>query len=84
MLLAELPSHLDQIQADYERDDLAALQKSVHKLNGAASVCQVEPLRAAADQLESVLRQKSKTALADAYQALIAEIESLLTESSPV
>ena len=82
MLLAELPTHAEQIRLHFEDGNFPSLQESVHKLNGAASVCQMGSLRERADQLETALRHKSMGSIPDTYEALIAEIDRLLGQSS--
>jgi two-component system sensor histidine kinase BarA len=77
MLIAELPVHQKQIHEHWEAGNMQALQDSVHKLNGAASVCNVPPLKEAADELESYLRNRNMKKIPESYELLMAEIEAL-------
>lgn len=84
MLLAELPLHAEQIRDNFEQGDFIKLLESVHKLNGAVSVCHIDTLHDLANKLEMALRQKAMGMIPEAYELLMSELTALLDKNQDV
>ncbi len=78
MLIAELPSHKRTIQEAYRDGDLKNLKDYVHKLHGAASVCQVPKLKSACADLERTIADRQRVHIPAGVDRLLKEIQSLL------
>jgi two-component system sensor histidine kinase BarA len=75
MLLHELPMFVRGVQAAFDRRDLETLQRTVHKLHGAAIYCGVPALRHAAETLERALKRGETDELEQQVAELIGEIQ---------
>ncbi len=81
MLLAELPAHKQAIQHHYRHGNLDHLKEQVHKLHGAASVCQVPGLKEACFNLESALVSGERVQVPAGVGNVMDAINNLLQES---
>ena len=78
MLFRELPEHREKIREAYRAGAFTALGELVHKLHGAASVCQAPELRQVCQVLESALADGDMEELAERMALLLGEIDRLL------
>ncbi|MCC5857431.1 MAG: response regulator [Ectothiorhodospiraceae bacterium] len=83
MLLRELPGHKRAIQRQYRQGDLEGLRQQVHKLHGAASVCQVPELKAACHELEQVLIRGERVHVPGGVSTLLERIHALVGDTEP-
>lgn len=79
MLQKELPEHSQKIQTAKKANNLKDLKQHTHKLHGATSYCGVPLLRHAAKRLENIIDNKNLNELDEAYEDLLAAINSLST-----
>lgn len=75
MLLRELPMFERGLRAAFERRDLDTLQRTVHKLHGAALYCGVPALRQAAEALEISLKRGDAGRLDQQVTQLVDELQ---------
>jgi two-component system aerobic respiration control sensor histidine kinase ArcB len=80
ILVKTLPDEDEKIKFAYESKEFDKLQFIVHKLQGGVSYCGVPRLKNAANQLENVLKSKSKSAsqIKKYYVTLRMEITAIL------
>jgi len=78
MLQNELPDYQSRLPSLYANGDMGALQEAVHKLNGSATYCGVPALKAAADTMESSLKQGRKESYQDELSSLLEEIQRVM------
>ncbi|MCC5811947.1 MAG: response regulator [Ectothiorhodospiraceae bacterium] len=81
MLLAELPAHKRAIQHHYRHGNLEHLKDQVHKLHGAASVCQVPGLKEACFNLEAALSSNQRVQVPAGVGHVMDAINTLLDNS---
>jgi len=81
MLLAELPVHKRAIQQAFRCGDLDDLRERVHKLHGAASVCQVPDLNAACGDLEDAITSNRRVRIPRGVSRVLGDIETLLSKA---
>lgn len=77
MLLRELPQFERGIRSAHQRNDLDTLQRTVHKLNGAATYCGVPALKHAADYLETALKREQFDRVEPGLAALLDAIHQV-------
>ena len=78
MLLESLPLEMEAIREHWEEDNLEALGRAVHKLNGASRYCGVPALRSSLEQTENDLRQRDYNQLPDHLRQLHQDADNLL------
>ncbi len=78
MLMKELPEYKRAIQQAYRRSALDSLQETVHKLHGAASICQAPQLREACHELENTLARGDRVTVPAGVDSVLAQINRLL------
>ena len=78
MLIKELPEHKEKLLATLDKNNLADMKYSVHKLHGATSYCGVPALRTAAAELENIIDENDDELFEEAFNITIKEIERLL------
>ncbi len=77
MLLKELPHFHRGIRAAFESRDWETLQRSVHKLNGAAIYCGVPALKSASERLETKLKRGHTDEVGTDVKDLLEEIHQV-------
>jgi len=83
MLLAELPTHREAIQAALQGNRLDELRDRVHALHGAAAVCRLPTLRTACRTLEEALQRNGATPpLEPLMRALFVELDALAMQDA--
>jgi two-component system sensor histidine kinase BarA len=75
MLQKELPYYLTHLRSHFEQGEMEALLNAVHKLNGSATYCGVPALKAAAESLESNIKQGRDETYEAGLEALLSEIK---------
>ena len=76
MLKEHLPNDFAIIKTAFEKNDLDALQVSVHKMHGAVSYCGTPALKQATADLELALRNKQS----EKIPVLFADLSSQVTK----
>lgn len=74
MLKAQLPKDFALIQAAFEKQDLDALQVSVHKLHGAVSYCGTPALKQATADLELALHNNQHDKVTPLFENLSLQV----------
>ncbi|SEO51985.1 ATP-binding protein [Aquisalimonas asiatica] len=82
MLIAELPEHRRAIRSAYRRGELDTLRDSVHRLNGAASVCRAETLQRACDALERSVVDNHRVDIPAGVERVVRAINDLLDDEA--
>lgn len=80
-LVKILPGDLEKIQAAFSARDYSALKNLAHYVHGGASFCGTPRLKAAASQLDKIIKPESTyQEIEQAYLALCKEITVIITE----
>jgi two-component system sensor histidine kinase BarA len=83
MLLRELPLYRSQLESALAANDLATLQRHVHKLHGSATYTGVSALRHAVASLEVDLKRGVTERLVPQVQEVLQEIDRVLSFGHP-
>ncbi|MCF6230497.1 MAG: ATP-binding protein [Gammaproteobacteria bacterium] len=81
MLIKELSSQQPCLQSLWDNQQHQALLQLVHKLNGSASYCGLKSLQAAAQTLETTLKQSQLNRVPDELDQLLTVISDILNEA---
>ncbi len=82
MLLSELPTTRQRIDAAFTSGDTTALLEAIHKLNGAATYCGVPALKASAHHCETTLKQGDHRHYVALHSQLLNEIDRVLSSAA--
>ncbi len=77
MLMAELPTHRENLSTAQHTNNLQDLKKYIHKLHGGAKYCGVPALRQAAADFEYIIDNQQLENIDNAYDSVIKAIEDL-------
>jgi two-component system sensor histidine kinase BarA len=80
MLLQELPSLRDQLQAAMEQENLQAIWDHAHKIHGSTAYCGVPVLRQAAGAMETAIKTQQMDAIRDRFTTLDEAVQQLLNQ----
>ena len=80
MLEETLPSDVASIRMAFEKNDLTAMQASVHRLHGAVSYCGIPVLKQLLAELELALKNNLATTIPTLFAKLELVVAQLLAE----
>ncbi len=80
MLIAELPEQKNKLQQALTDNDHKALRDHAHKIHGSTAYCGVPGLKAAAYDLECLIRDKVEARLVDGVTRVAGEIDRLIAD----
>lgn len=83
MLVRDLPQLRSGLIDAYRAQRIAELRALAHKLNGATRYCGVPALSAAANELETLLKQGVVSGLEGPVDDVTAQIDRLLSAAGP-
>jgi len=84
MLIAELPELLAKLRQALADKDHTALWDHAHKIHGSTAYCGVPALKAAAHELEQLIKDKIEAGLVNGVERVASEIDRLIAEGESI
>lgn len=78
MLFSELPDLLAQLRQAHQERDFKAMWDHAHKIHGSTAYCGVPALKADAQALETLIKEKDETVLPTGIDRVAGQIDSLV------
>jgi len=84
MLFAELPELIEKLKQALAENNHTALWDHAHKIHGSTAYCGVPALRAAANSMEQLIKDKMVAEYFAGVEIIDAEIERLLAKGDEI